>query len=118
MKSKKKFKIIASVFVIASVIFSICVSASAAEEIQISSFRNVITGTQNNNITEKNIQIEKGVGWQQINNSWYYLDNQGNKKIGWLDLNGKWYYFNNFGIMQHDTSIGGFYLNSLGEWTI
>ncbi|MVX63922.1 cell wall-binding protein [Clostridium chromiireducens] len=32
-------------------------------------------------------------GWMTLNNSWYYLGQNGLMQKGWVYLNGKWYYF-------------------------
>ncbi|MCC2879476.1 hypothetical protein LK536_24775 [Lachnoclostridium pacaense] len=44
--------------------------------------------------------------WKQINNEWYYFDEQGYMKTGWICLNGLYYYL--------DTESGEMYVN---RWT-
>ncbi|BCZ49040.1 hypothetical protein psyc5s11_51070 [Clostridium gelidum] len=59
----------------------------------------------------------KQIGWKLVNGSWYYLDTNGIMKTGWLkDSNGKWYYLYDSGIMAKSTTIGGYKLNSSGDW--
>lgn len=38
-------------------------------------------------------------------------------KTGWINDNGNWFYTYGDGIMAHDTTIDGYYLNSSGAWT-
>lgn len=38
-------------------------------------------------------------GWQLIDDTWYYFDEEGNNVNGWLQLNGKWYFFDD-SVMQ------------------
>ena len=57
------------------------------------------------------------VGWQKINGSWFYLDNNGQKRTGWIkDTDGKYYYLNSDGSMAHDTTIGSYKVGSDGAW--
>jgi lysozyme len=39
-------------------------------------------------------------GWQQVGESWYYLNLNGTMATGWLNDNGKWYYLETNGIMK------------------
>ncbi|AWK52200.1 hypothetical protein DIC82_14855 [Clostridium beijerinckii] len=75
--------------------------------------------------------------WQQINNSWYYMDSTGKARTGWVQDNGYWYYIGSDGVMKTgwiqddgnwyylwsngqmatNTKIGGYYVNSSGAWT-
>lgn len=109
---KKKIGIIVSLTILT--ITGLITSASA-EELKISSFRNQVVGA-NSNVVATNMSIQKQMGWQKINNEWYYFDDMGNFKVGWINKNGEWYYFNSFGIMVHDTLVDGCYLNSNGAW--
>ena len=38
-------------------------------------------------------------GWKQINNTWYYMNNSGSMMTGWQFINNKWYYLNESGDM-------------------
>lgn len=71
-------------------------------------------------------------GWQQMDVSWYYLDNSGaaqtglqqidgeayyfdsngRRQTGWHTIEGKEYYFNQEGVMQKNTTVNGI---TLGE---
>lgn len=109
----KKLKIVVSVFALA--IMSMSVSASAAEEIEIGSFRNVVTGINADvKVTTTNIDVQQKVGWKFINGQWYYFNESGVMQTGWLSDNGKWYYLNSLGAMMHDTVIDGYTLNTSG----
>lgn len=41
----------------------------------------------------------KATGWNNVNSTWYYLDNTGIMKTGWVKDNDKWYYLNGNGSM-------------------
>lgn len=56
------------------------------------------------------------VGWDNINGSWYYFDNNGYMKTGWLQDGANWYYLNPNGSMATNTTIDGCYLNNTGIW--
>lgn len=54
--------------------------------------------------------------WKQNNTGWWYTE--GNSyATGWKLIDKNWYYFYSDGYMAHDTTIDGYYLNSLGAWT-
>lgn len=54
--------------------------------------------------------------WKSNTTGWWYTE--GNSwATGWRNIDGKWYYFYSDGYMAHDTTIGGYYLNSSGAWT-
>ena len=38
--------------------------------------------------------------WRYINHKWYYFDEFGRMKTGWIQLGGKWYYLNSSGAMS------------------
>ena len=41
-----------------------------------------------------------GAGWQQVGNTWYYADSNGNRVANrWLRIKGSWYYFESNGAM-------------------
>ncbi len=45
-------------------------------------------------------QLNYVIGWKQVNNVWYYFDNNGYMKTGWIHDNGTWYYTDLNGDMQ------------------
>lgn len=49
-------------------------------------------------------------GWIKDGNQWYYLDSSGAMRTGWINDNGKWYYLNSSGAMQTG------WLNDNGKW--
>lgn len=54
--------------------------------------------------------------WKSNTTGWWYTE--GNSwATGWRNIDGNWYYFYSDGYMAHDTTIGGYYLNSSGAWT-
>lgn len=55
-------------------------------------------------------------GWVQSNGQWYYLKGNGAMATGWVEWNGKWYYLYESGEMATNATIGGYYVNSNGEW--
>ena len=55
-------------------------------------------------------------GWVQSNGQWYYLKGNGAMATGWVESNGKWYYLYVSGEMATNATIGGYYVNSNGEW--
>ncbi|MFT8349195.1 hypothetical protein [Clostridium saccharoperbutylacetonicum] len=115
---RKKNKIVISVIALGMILSGGSASASA-EEIQIASFRNIVTGTSNSNvnITATTMKVEHKFGWQKnTDGSWNYYNSEGLKQIGWFNDNGIWYYFDKDGIMLHDISIDGYTLGSTGAW--
>jgi len=58
------------------------------------------------------------IGWKQVGYNWYYLNYDGKMQTGWFkDSDGKYYYFyESTGDMAHDTTIGGYKLQSNGAW--
>ena len=50
------------------------------------------------------------VGWQQVNNKWYYLYPNGTMATGWIEKDNKWFYLNKDGVMQTG------WLQDKGEW--
>lgn len=58
-------------------------------------------------------------GWFQLDNAWYYIDNDGALSRGWKQINGKWYYFDkaaNDKMVIGWSAIGGrwYYFTSSG----
>lgn len=95
-----------------------CLSVSAsAEELNIPTFRNVVAGSTNKGkALATNLDMQRKIGWQNINGSWYYYKNDGTKSTGWLNDNGIWYYLDKNGTMLHDTVVDGCVLSSSGLW--
>lgn len=61
--------------------------------------------------------IGASASWRQDSTGWWYTE--GNSwSTGWRQINGSWYYFNSDGYMAHDTTIGGYKLDSNGAWII
>jgi len=60
--------------------------------------------------------MEAHAEWKLNSTGWWYTE--GNTwSTGWRYINENWYYFYSDGYMAHDTTIGGYYLNSSGAWT-
>ena len=55
-------------------------------------------------------------GWIYIDNTWYYLRSSGAMVTGWFQVNGKWYYAYSSGDLAVNTTVGGYFVNSNGEW--
>lgn len=112
----KNLRIFATIFMITLLGFSV---SASAEEINISSFRNVVAGSsENTKVQQVNLTTTIVGGWQNINDEWYYFKSDGTIQKGWFNDSGAWYYFGQNGIMQHDTTIDGCYLNHSGKWVI
>lgn len=57
----------------------------------------------------------KSIGWLTYKNNWYYLGNDGAMKtLQWINIDGNWYYFNEKGIMEKDTVVNGYKIDSNG----
>lgn len=56
-------------------------------------------------------------GWKNIDNNWYYFDNNGYMKKGWISDNGIWYYLYDNGQMATLEMIDGYFVNSNGVYT-
>lgn len=54
--------------------------------------------------------------WVKVNNVWYAFDDDGHMLTGWQEIDGKWYYLYESGEMATNATIGGYYVNSNGEW--
>lgn len=59
---------------------------------------------------------ESITGWIEDDGKQYYLDKEGHKKTGWFKSKGSWYYFDADGVMAVDTWIDNYYVNSEGKW--
>lgn len=55
-------------------------------------------------------------GWNKIGGNWYYMNADGVMQTGWIQNGSYWYYLNSNGAMAHDTTVGGYYVNSSGQW--
>ena len=49
-------------------------------------------------------------GWQSINGTWYYLNQDGSRATGWKNVDGTWYYFYSDGAMATG------WINDGGTW--
>lgn len=56
-------------------------------------------------------------GWKNIDNNWYYFDNNGYMKTGWICDNGNWYYLYENGQRATLENINGYFVNSNGVYT-
>lgn len=56
------------------------------------------------------------VGWRNIDNLWYYFDQNGYMKTGWIKSDNKWYYLKEGGEMASNELIEGYYLGENGAW--
>ena len=57
-------------------------------------------------------------GWQNINGTWYFMNNAGIMQTGWVLSNGKWYYMNTNGSMATgwvNTNGKWYFLNGAGD---
>ena len=57
-------------------------------------------------------------GWQNVNGTWYFMNNSGIMQTGWVNVGGKWYYMNSNGSMATgwvNTSGKWYYLNASGD---
>lgn len=61
-------------------------------------------------------QTSWAIGWEMINNKWYYFDSNGYMQTGWIKTNGKWYYMYEDGSMAKDTKIDGYTIGTDGAW--
>ncbi|BBK76725.1 DUF4362 domain-containing protein [Clostridium butyricum] len=56
------------------------------------------------------------IGWQYIENNWYYFDSNGYMRTGWIEDGDNWYYLLENGAMAKDSTIDGYVLDSNGAW--
>ena len=60
-----------------------------------------------------------GAGWQQVGNTWYYADSNGNRVANrWLRIKGSWYYFYRNGYMAKSSFIGKRYVGRTGKMIV
>lgn len=63
-------------------------------------------------------------GWINSGGNWYYANKRGQGvegamvSNGWKKVGGKWYYFYEDGKMAADTTIGTWYVNKSGAWSV
>lgn len=65
---------------------------------------------------------DMAIGWQKVQDKWYYFDLAGAMKTGWNLVDGKWYYMDKSGAMKtgwfKDINNKWYYLNTDGAmWT-
>ena len=53
-------------------------------------------------------------GWQNINASWYYFNQNGTMMTGWQQIGGAWYYLKADGSMAFEQWVGIYYVGSNG----
>ena len=73
--------------------------------------------TINNKWYYYNTSQIKQTGWKKISNVWYYLGTSGVMQTGWVKVNNTWYYLNSSGAMLTGwQNVGGtwYFLNSSG----
>lgn len=73
------------------------------------------TRGEENTWTYLNEDGESVTGWIEDNKKTYYLDDDGKLKTGWFKSKGSWYYFNEDGILEKDKWIDNYYVNSEGK---
>ena len=56
------------------------------------------------------------IGWQYIENNWYFFDGNGYMRTGWIKDGDNWYYLLENGAMAKDSTIDGYTLDSNGVW--
>lgn len=60
---------------------------------------------------------QAAIGWKQVDNKWYYLNQSGIMQTGWFkDTDGKWYFLKSDGAMALNENVGGYYINEQGVW--
>ncbi len=60
----------------------------------------------------------KAIGWLEINDKRYYLDDNGNRKSDyWLKDNGAWYYLGEDGVLATGTWVDNYYVDDTGKMT-
>lgn len=63
------------------------------------------------------INGNKAIGWQYINNNWYYMKSNGDMATGWISDGGKSYYLNSNGSMAVNTTTpDGYVVGADGAW--
>ena len=63
----------------------------------------------------------KATGWKEIDEKWYYFNEDGIMSTGWLNYNGKWYNLSSSGTMEtgwKEVDEKWYYFNSDGTMSI
>ena len=60
---------------------------------------------------------ESVTGWIDDDGDQYYLDEDGCRRTGWYKTKGNWYYFDEDGVLALDTWIDNYYVDSEGKWS-
>lgn len=55
-------------------------------------------------------------GWEQVNGTWYYFDEDGWMLTGWQQVGGSWFFLSEDGAMASNSWIDGYYVDSSGSW--
>lgn len=55
-------------------------------------------------------------GWIDDEGDKYYLSEDGTRKTGWYKTKGSWYYFDEEGVLAIDQWIDNYYVDSDGKW--
>ena len=73
---------------------------------------------ENGNWYYRTINGVYSYAWEKINYNWYFFDIEtaAMKKDYWVRWKDKWYYMKSDGTMAINTYIGGYYVDSNGEW--
>lgn len=54
--------------------------------------------------------------WKQDNTGWWFTEGDNSWATGWRQIDNKWYYFNNNGYMVTNTTINGYKIDNNGVW--
>ena len=78
-------------------------------------FAGTWTRGEENTWTYLNDDGESLTGWIEDGENTYYLDDDGILKTGWFKSKGSWYYFDEDGVLQKDKWVDNYYVNSEGK---
>jgi len=60
---------------------------------------------------------QAAIGWKQVGDKWYYLNQSGIMQTGWFkDTDGNWYCLKSSGEMACNETVDGYYISSNGIW--
>lgn len=59
---------------------------------------------------------ENITGWIDDDGDKYYLNEDGTRKTGWYKTKGCWYYFEDTGILASDRWVDNYYVDTEGKW--
>ncbi|EHJ00333.1 cell wall binding repeat-containing protein [Clostridium sp. DL-VIII] len=59
--------------------------------------------------------IKASAEWKQNKTGWWFEEGD-SWATGWERIDGKWYYFDSHGYMEHNKTVGGYYLDTNGAW--